>query len=89
MSDFEHRKDSGRLMATQSKRNDKAPDYWGEIAIDIKDLTKVTQSNGLYVFKLNGWKRKTQAGATYLSVAIDRWVPRGEQSQANDSDVPF
>lgn len=92
MTDFEHRKDSGRLMATQSKKHEKAPDYWGEIAIDVKDLTKVTQSNGLYVFKLNGWKRKTKAGATYLSVAVDRWIPRGEGSQVTDDDdsnVPF
>jgi hypothetical protein len=71
---YEHRKDSGRLMASQTKKHEKSPDYWGEIAIDVKDLTKVEQVNGLLVFKINGWKRKTQAGATYLSLAIDRYV---------------
>jgi hypothetical protein len=71
---YEQRKDSGRLMASQTKKHEKSPDYWGEIAIDVKDLTKVEQVNGLLVFKINGWKRKTQAGATYLSLAIDRYV---------------
>jgi len=71
---FEHRKDSGRLMASTTKKHEKSPDYWGEIAIDVKDLTKVEQVNGLFVFKINGWKRKTQAGATYLSLSIDRYV---------------
>jgi hypothetical protein len=45
------------------------------------------------VFKLNGWKRKTKTGSTYLSVAVDRWIPRGEHSQAtnddDDSNIPF
>lgn len=93
MSDYEHRKDSGRLMASQSKKHEKAPDYWGEIAIDVKDMTKVQQQNGLYVFKINGWKRKTKTGTTYLSLAVDRYIPRGEESQAkpqdDDEDVPF
>lgn len=93
MSDFEYRKDSGRLMASQSKRNEKSPDYWGEIAIDVKDMTKVQQQNGLYVFKINGWKRKSKTGVTYLSLAVDRYIPRGEESQArpddDDSDIPF
>jgi hypothetical protein len=71
---YEQRKDSGRLMASTTKKHEKSPDYWGEIAIDVKDLTKVEQVNGLLVFKINGWKRKTQAGATYLSLAIDRYV---------------
>jgi hypothetical protein len=71
---YEQRKDSGRLMASQTKKHEKSPDYWGEIAIDVKDLTKVEQVNGLLVFKINGWKRKTQAGATYLSLSIDRYV---------------
>jgi hypothetical protein len=35
MSDFEQKKDSGRLNASKSKRKDTSPDYWGEICIDI------------------------------------------------------
>lgn len=71
---FEHRKDSGRLMASTSKKHEKSPDYWGEIAIDVTDFTKVEQQGNLLVFKLNGWKRKNQAGATFLSLSVDRYV---------------
>lgn len=94
MADFEHRKDSGRLMASQSKRNEKSPDYWGEIAIDVKDMTKVQKTeDGYYVFKINGWKRKTKTGTTYLSIAVDRYIPKSEgqpsRKDEDDEDVPF
>jgi hypothetical protein len=94
MADFEHRKDSGRLMAAQSKRSEKSPDYWGEIAIDVKDTTKVQKTeDGYFVFKINGWKRKTKTGTTYLSLAVDRFIPKDEARPArkdeDDEDVPF
>jgi hypothetical protein len=84
---FEYRPDSGRLMATQSKRSEKSPDYWGEIAINVNDLTKVEKTpEGLLVFKLNGWKKKTKAGTVFLSLSIDRYIK--EQPQ-EDEDIPF
>lgn len=94
MSDYEHRKDSGRLMASQSKRTEKSPDYWGEIAIDVKDMTKVQRTeDGYLVFKINGWKRKTKTGTTYLSLAVDRFIPkdtaRPTRKDEEDDDVPF
>lgn len=93
MSDFEHRKDSGRLMAAQSKRTEKSPDYWGEIAIDVKDMTKVEKTpEGLYVFRLNGWKKKSKAGATYLSLSVDRYIPKTDDRPSKpveEDDVPF
>jgi hypothetical protein len=85
--EFEHRKDSGRLMASQSKKHEKSPDYWGEIAINVKDLTKVEQKDGLMIFRLNGWKKKSKTGAVYLSIAVDRWLPKGEAQK--DEDIPF
>ena len=94
MSDFAPRKDSGRLMASQTKRNENSPDYWGEIAIDIKDKTKVQVVDGLYVFKLSGWKKKSKNGTTYLSLSVNRFIPPEEsappaRSKDDDSDVPF
>lgn len=93
---FEHRKDSGRLMAATSKRHEKAPDYWGEIAIDVKDLTKVERQGDLLVFKLNGWKRKSQGGMTYLSLSVDRYVenkpsakPQKKVDDDFESDIPW
>lgn len=90
---FEQRPDSGRLMAAQSKRSEKAPDYWGEIAIDIKDLTNAQVEKGFVVFKLSGWKKRSKSGTTYLSLAIDRRVrdeePRKPTRPQDDDDVPF
>ena len=94
MADFEHKKDMGRLMASQSKKSEKSPDYWGEIAIDPKDMTKVQTQNGLYIYKINGWKKKSKSGTTYLSLSVDRWIPPGEEPQRHnkdedESDIPF
>lgn len=93
MADFEQKKDTGRLMASQSKKNEKSPDYWGEIAIDVKDMTKVQTQNGLHIFRINGWKKKSKAGAVYLSLVVDRWIPPEENTRKeepeDDSDVPF
>jgi hypothetical protein len=95
VSDFEQRPDSGRLMATQSKRHEKAPDYWGEIAIDLSNLTKIEVKNGLHVVKLSGWKKKSKMGVTYLSLAVDRFIPKNDNKPADKdpdddiSDMPF
>lgn len=91
MSDFEQRPDSGRLMATQSKKHDKAPDYWGEIAIDLKNMTKIEVQNGLHIVKLSGWKKKSKTGVTYLSLSVDRYIPQGKAAPVlqDDGDVPF
>lgn len=84
---FEQKPDSGRLMAAQSKRSEKSPDYFGEIAINLKDLSGVTVENGLHVFKLSGWKKKSKAGATYLSLAIGRM--NRESVKQESEDEPF
>lgn len=88
---FEPKKDMGRLMSTQSKKTEQSPDYWGEIAIDIKNMTNVTVVNGLYVIKLSGWKRKSKSGQTYLSMAVNRYVPEGKTTATQDPDdeIPF
>jgi hypothetical protein len=97
---FEERPDSGNLHATQIKKTAESPDYWGTIAINLKDLTNIKTENGLTVIKLSGWKRVSETnGKTYLSLAVNRWVPEEQagtrhenQAQSHpkdDSDVPF
>ena len=98
---FEERPDSGNLHATQIKKSSESPDYFGSIALNLKDLTNIKTVNGLTVIKLSGWKRVSETtGKTYLSLAVDRWVPeqpqggtrQENQSQefpADDSDIPF
>ena len=84
--------ESGSLQAAKSKRHEKAPDYFGSIAIDIKDLTAVEMKNGLHIFRINGWKRQSDSGQTYLSLSVNRYVaegaPRPKRSEPND-DIPF
>ena len=96
MPKFQYRPDSGRLMAQTTKKHEKSPDYWGEIAINVNDLTKVEQHGELLVFRLNGWKRKSDSGTTYLSLSIDRWVsdrptnkPRPKQTEDIKDDIPW
>jgi hypothetical protein len=95
---FETRPDSGRLMASTSKRSDKSPDYYGEIVIDPRNMTKVTVENGLHIYRINGWKKVAKSGKTYLSLSVDRYIKdeAGYQSQNpapnndfGDDDIPF
>lgn len=78
--------DAGSLFASDSKRNVKSPDYFGSIAVDIKNMTKIEMVDGLHIIKLSGWKKISKSGKTYLSIAVDRFVPRGEESQARPVD---
>lgn len=100
MSDYETRPDTGSLFAELSKKNPKSPDYSGTIAINMKDLTGLKTENGLTVIKLSGWKKISKSGKTYLSIAVNRFVPEQQtggtryenqaQSHPDDSsDVPF
>ncbi len=86
---FEQKPDSGRLMAAQSKKSEKSPDYWGEIAINPKDMTNVTIENGLYVYKLSGWKKKSKAGATYLSLSVGRMTKDAPAPKKEDDFDEF
>lgn len=71
--------DSGSLRASTSKKGPKSPDYWGNIAINLKDMTNIKNEDGLTVVKLSGWKKVDKQGKTYLSISVDRFVP-AEQS---------
>ena len=72
MEPFKQKADTGRLMASESKRTQLSPDYYGEIAINLKDMANVEVVDGLHIFKLSGWKKRSQAGKTYLSVSVKR-----------------
>ena len=72
MEPFKQKADTGRLMASESKRTQLSPDYYGEIAINLKDMANVEVVDGLHIFKLSGWKKRSQAGKTYLSLSVKR-----------------
>ena len=99
MSDkeFTEYPDSGSLKANAIKKSESSPDYWGSIAIDLSNTTAVQVVDGLSVFKISGWKKRNSAGQTYLSLAINRWVPEHDASAerkltssfGQDDNVPF
>lgn len=91
---FEQRPDSGRLMASKIKLHEKSPDYFGEIAIDIENLTNTVSDDGFVTFKINGWKKKTKNGATYLAISVNRYVadgaaPAAKKAEIKEEDFPF
>ena len=94
--EFKQRPDSGMLNASASKRSEKSPDYFGEIAINLKDTTNIRVEDGLTIVRLNGWKKTAKSGKTYLSLGVNRFVPEGQYvpppATANDlpdEDIPF
>jgi len=96
MEQFKPRADFGNLHATTSKMHEKAPDYFGEIAINLKDLTNVRVEDGLHIFKLGGWKLQAKSGKTYLSIKVDRFIPKAKDATQSaptndlpDEDIPF
>jgi len=96
---FKPRSDSGNLHAVQSKTNPLGKDYFGEIAINLKDMTNVRTEDGMTIIKLSGWKKVSKNGKTYLSLAVDRYIPKPKEAPAPsqnksgfddmDDDVPF
>ena len=95
---FEYKpyKDSGSLRASNTKKTENSPDYWGDIAIDMSNLTNVRVIDGLHCFKVNGWKKRDRSGKTYLSLSVYRYVKEGAQGAPvhndfpeDDSSIPF
>jgi hypothetical protein len=85
---FKQKPDSGNLHATTSKLSEVSPDYFGEIAINLKDMTAVRVEDGLTIFKLSGWKIKSPSGKTYLNIKLNRWVPEDAPKTAPVNDLP-
>lgn len=60
-------KNKGALFSVKEKKSDTHADYNGQINIDGKD------------YYLNGWKKKSKEGVTYLSLSV-----KPKQSQQSD-----
>ena len=80
---------SGVLFSQRSKTNTKAPDYTGNILIDVKDFT---EENGQIKIRLAGWKKVGKSGTTFLSLKASMEMEKKESSREDsesDSDIPF
>lgn len=92
--------DSGSLHSSRIKNNPKSPDYFGSLAVNLKDITNIKTEDGLTIIKLAGWKKVGTDGKTFLSIAVDRFVPEEksggysrqparQEDDFGDDDVPF
>jgi hypothetical protein len=95
---YQPKPDTGNLRAQGAKRFANSPDYWGDIRVNLKDLTNISIEDGCHVIKISGWKRIDKFGKTYLSLAVKRALPTeegGTVRQENqrqdfpDEDIPF
>lgn len=96
MEAFKPRPDSGNLNSSSSKRTEKSPDYFGEIAINLNDMTNIRIEDGLHIIKLSGWKKIAKSGKTYLSLGVKRKefeeqasAPPPAKQEISDDDIPF
>jgi hypothetical protein len=92
MSNFETRPDSGVLFKNLTKAGAKSPDYQGEIAVDLNNMTAIRVENGITIIKISGWSKEAASGKKYISFAVDRFVKDGSRpaqkarTQRNDDD---
>ena len=86
---FENKAPYGSLFAAKAKTNPKAPDYYGDVVIDVSQFDIV---DGTIKISLSGWKKQlTNGSGTFLSLQASKPFGKGEQSSAADmdDDIPF
>jgi hypothetical protein len=95
---FKPKPDTGTLRAQGAKKFPNSPDYWGDIHVNMKDLTNINIEDGCHVIKISGWKRIDKQGKTYLSLSVKRLIPQAEggvirqedqRQDFSDEDIPF
>jgi hypothetical protein len=86
---FENKAPYGSLFAAKAKTNPKAPDYYGDVVIDVSQFEIV---DGTIKISLSGWKKQlTNGSGTFLSLQASKPFVKGEQSTPADmdDDIPF
>ena len=83
---YEQRDNSGVLFATTEKKNDKYPDYTGNMVIGGKPMN------------IAGWKKVSQAGKPFLSLSFsdprpvstpDKPTKKAEKNPVEGDNIPF
>lgn len=80
---------SGTLFAAKVKKNPKAPDYTGDMTLDLSTLGIGT---GKAKLRIAGWKKTSQKGNVFLSLNIQKFEEKEEHiksQQQSDEDDPF
>lgn len=81
----------GALFKVREKKNEKAPDYNGNLDVD-KDLIDLVQS-GAEKIQLAGWLKTSKAGSKYISLRVSAPYEKknnsGGSRGSSDDDIPF
>ena len=91
---FEAKPQTGALFQNKVKKHPKAPDYQGDLLIDVRQME---EKNWLIHIKLGGWKKTSSKGVVFLSLAVDTYKPRQQEGSSSrqpeetfpDHDIPF
>ena len=81
---FENKAPYGSLFAAKAKTNPTAPDYYGDVVIDVSQFEIV---DGTLKIALSGWKKPlTNGSGTFLSLQASKPFVKGEQRQSTPAD---
>lgn len=89
---MEKRLNTGALFAAKAKTNPKAPDYSGDLIID---LSTMDVKDGKVEVRIAGWRKQAKDGSVFLSLAASKYEKKVQQKtpmqqiQEIDDDVPF
>lgn len=90
---------SGALFSARDKRHPKAPDYSGDITMEVsllRQLISESEGDGVKI-KLSGWTREGRTGP-FISVKYNDFKPQAREEAprkapkidlTDDSDLPF
>lgn len=67
---FVTKPDTGSLFTNDKKANAKQPDYTGKIVLSPATLKQLASQAGEAVVYVSGWKKKSAAGAGWLSLSV-------------------
>ena len=92
MSDREYL-NSGTLFQNLVKKNPKAPDYQGDMTLDLSALGIGT---GKANMRIAGWKKTSSKGTMFMSLKISEFkeregggYPKAQQQNNYPEDEPF
>ncbi len=79
---------SGALWTSTQKRNDRAPDMYGDITIEkdlLMTLMNEAQGEASVKIKLDGWRRKDKNGNAMVSIKVNTYK-KADVPQQNGKD---
>jgi len=80
---------SGVLWTSTQKRNERAPDMYGDIAIEkdlLMSLIDAARGEASVKIKLDGWKKKDKNGNAMVSIKVNTFKPGAAPIKSDAKD---